>query len=94
MSDHEHVHHGPSYISIYISLLVLTGATVLAFRMDLGNAGGLIVAAAIASLKGTLVGLYFMHLNVEVKPIYILVGIPLVLTLILVVFLMPDVAFA
>ena len=47
--------------AVFIALLVLTGVTVAAAHVDLGNLN-LYVALAIAVTKATLVVLFFMHL--------------------------------
>lgn len=91
MQEAAHAHEGLSYRTVFLTLLVLTAATVGAYAIDFGHVGGIVVAMAIASLKATLVALYFMHLRFEVRSIYIVVGVPLVLTLILVVTLVPDI---
>jgi len=93
MSD-THTHEGPSPFVIFGALLVLTGITVGVSYVDFGRVGGVVVAMAIASLKATLVLLYFMHVKFEVKRIYIIIGVPLVLTIILILGLSPDVAFS
>ena len=46
------------------ALLALTVATVVASRLDLG-AFNIVVALAIATLKATLVAMFFMHLSYE-----------------------------
>ena len=50
--------------AIWISLLILTGVTVLAADIDLGRAN-LWVALAIAVFKASLVALFFMHLKYD-----------------------------
>ena len=85
-----HEHQGPSYFLIFGALMVLTGLTVGVYYMDLGHTGGIVAAFAIASVKATLVVLYFMHLKFEVKAIYIIVGVPLLFSLILLIGLWPD----
>jgi cytochrome c oxidase subunit IV len=50
--------------AIWISLLILTGATVAVADVDLGRAN-LWVAIGIAVLKASLVALYFMHLKYD-----------------------------
>lgn len=62
-SEMQHEEHsGPGkYVLVWIALMVLTVVTVLTGRMHLPNFG-LLLALVIASVKGTLVALYFMHL--------------------------------
>ncbi|HEX3698815.1 MAG TPA: cytochrome C oxidase subunit IV family protein [Polyangia bacterium] len=58
-----HAHHGPGrYFLIWALLLGFTVTTVITGRMDLG-AVNLPLALAIASIKATLVVLFFMHLS-------------------------------
>lgn len=91
---HEHAHQGPSYYLIFAALVVLTAVTVgVSYITGLSSEAALIIAMAIASLKATLVALFFMHLKFEIKPIYIVVGVPVVLTIILIIALMPDIAY-
>ena len=57
-------------VATILALLVLTGITVGVTRvawLDLGPAGNLWIALGIATIKGTLVALYFMHLRYD-KP--------------------------
>jgi cytochrome c oxidase subunit 4 len=62
MSGHETSSSLKTYITIWIALLVGTGLTVYASGVDLGvfNAA---VALTIASVKATLVALFFMHIK-------------------------------
>jgi len=56
-------HSGPlKYILVWAALMVLTVVTVLTGRMHLPD-WGLALALVIASVKGGLVALYFMHLS-------------------------------
>lgn len=50
------------YIVVFVALLVLTLVTVVTGRMHLPD-WGLALALLIATTKGTLVALYFMHLT-------------------------------
>jgi cytochrome c oxidase subunit IV len=56
----EHIVSPKVYIGIFLSLMVLTAATVAAAYVNLG-AFNIVIALAIASLKATFVVLYFMH---------------------------------
>ena len=60
MSEHSTSSPLKTYIAIWIALLVGTGLTVFAATLDLGpfNAP---VALGIATVKATLVALFFMH---------------------------------
>ncbi len=58
----EHIVSPKLYLTIGATLLVLTGVTVLAAFYNLGPLNT-IVALAIATTKGSLVLLYFMHVK-------------------------------
>lgn len=64
MSDHRHDHR-KSYKIIWATLLVLTVITVVAAYYDLGSGINILVAIFIATVKATLVCLYFMHLKYD-----------------------------
>jgi cytochrome c oxidase subunit IV len=62
-------HHSISYrtlTAVWVALLLLTAATVLITRANLG-AGKVWGALAIASLKSALVIAFFMHLKYEAR---------------------------
>lgn len=63
-----------TYILVFVSLLVLTLVTVAVSRLHLPVAGAVAVALVVASIKGTLVAGYFMHLLSERKLIYWVLG--------------------
>ena len=68
---HEETGHVVSYgifALIWLGLMILTGLTVVAAGVDLGKAN-ILVALAIATVKVTLVGTFFMHLKYE--PLYL-----------------------
>jgi cytochrome c oxidase subunit 4 len=54
------------YIGIWATLMVFTGLTVFAASVDLGIFN-IVVALLIATIKGTLVVLFFMHLRYSTK---------------------------
>ena len=62
----EHIVPPKVYIGIFLSLMVLTAATVAAAYVNLGPFN-IVIALAIASLKATLVVLYFMHARYSPK---------------------------
>ena len=68
MSDDHAAHidkHVKIYMIVFASLLVLTVATVGAAKIDIGVAPGIALGLAIATVKGSLVALFFMHLKGE-----------------------------
>jgi cytochrome c oxidase subunit IV len=54
------------YVGIWAALMVGTGLTVFAASVDLGIFN-IVVALLIATIKGTLVVLFFMHLRYSTK---------------------------
>ena len=86
VGEHEHggvhdpnVHHSPEeikremwvYIGVFVALAALTGLTVFArYQLHLPMSGTIAVALVIASVKGSLVAAFFMHLLNEKKLIY------------------------
>jgi cytochrome c oxidase subunit 4 len=64
---------GPrTYVAIWAILVALTGVTVATAYVDL-RAVAIIVCLAIATVKSTLVFLYFMHLRYEKQRLVLLV---------------------
>jgi cytochrome c oxidase subunit 4 len=60
MSDHSKSSPLPTYFAVFIALLIGTGLTVYAASLDLG-AFNAPVALTIATIKATLVALFFMN---------------------------------
>ena len=60
------------YIVVGLTLLLLTVMTVTVSRLNLGLALAIFIALLIATLKGSLVASFFMHLISERKVIYVL----------------------
>ena len=58
------------YISVFVALMVLTIVTVAIARLHLSVPVAVTVALLVATIKGTLVACYFMHLIAEKKLIY------------------------
>ncbi len=70
MAEHEEHHLVPYrvYVWVWLGLIGLTGVTVGAKYMDLQHIA-IIAALVIATIKATLVLLYFMHIRFE-KPVF------------------------
>jgi cytochrome c oxidase subunit 4 len=94
--EHAHTepmpHHEVPYVLVFFALVGLTIVTVAValhrFEPELVN---VLIALVIASIKGSLVALYFMHLKYEGKLIYLIFIVPLCLCVLLVMALIPDV---
>lgn len=84
MTAEEVKKHVKGYYVVFGMLLFLTGVTVAVSYLHLSMVAAIVVALVVASTKGTLVALYFMHLISEKSIIYWTLG----LTSVLFVFLM------
>ena len=62
--------HVRVYITVFVALMVLTIITVAISYLDLSIAMAVTVAMLVATVKGSLVACYFMHLISEKKLIY------------------------
>jgi cytochrome c oxidase subunit IV len=62
--------HVRIYITVFVALMALTLITVAVSYLDLSPAMAVTVALFIATVKGSLVACYFMHLISEKKLIY------------------------
>jgi cytochrome c oxidase subunit IV len=58
------------YITVFVSLMALTLITVAVSYLHLPPVMAIAVALLVATIKGTLVACYFMHLIAEKKLIY------------------------
>jgi cytochrome c oxidase subunit IV len=76
MSDHSDdvSKHIRGYLIIGGTLIIGTVLTVLASFVDLGHHWNIVLALIIATVKGSLVALYFMHLISEKQVIYTVLG--------------------
>jgi len=91
MSDthHEDVQsHVKTYIRVFAALAVGTIVTVLASNLHLGIILGIIVALLIATVKGSLVAAFFMHLSAERKVIYFVLALTATFVVVMVGLLM------
>jgi cytochrome c oxidase subunit 4 len=66
--------HVRIYITVFVALMVLTIVTVAVSYLDLSVPMAVTVALLVATVKGTLVACYFMHLVAEKKLIYIVLA--------------------
>ena len=74
MTEHASEHsHWLRYLAVWIVLLALTGLSFLAAQFDIGTVG-IMLGLLIATVKATVVALYFMHL-IEGDFLYSLVGL-------------------
>jgi len=62
--------HVKIYIAVFAALLFLTVVTVAISYLHLSTLPAVLLAMAVALVKGSLVALFFMHLSDEKKIIY------------------------
>jgi cytochrome c oxidase subunit 4 len=90
----EHLGHEVSYktyVAVALALVCLTAITVWASRQNFGApAINIVIAMAIASLKASLVALWFMHLKYENTLTWIFVIFPIALLALLIGFSLSD----
>ena len=70
--------HVRIYITVFVSLMVLTIVTVAISYLHLPIAMAVSVALLVATVKGSLVACYFMHLISEKKLIYAVLALTVV----------------
>jgi cytochrome c oxidase subunit 4 len=70
--------HVRVYITVFVALMVLTIVTVAVSRYHLPVPLAVTVALIVATIKGSLVACYFMHLISEKKLIYAVLGLTVV----------------
>ena len=70
----EHIVPVKVYFAIFLALLVGTALTVLAAFVDFPWRFNTIVALSIATVKATLVVLYFMHVRYSTRLVWVIVA--------------------
>lgn len=93
VTNPEHAEHHivtpKTYIIVFVTLLIFTGLTVLAAFKDLGIFNP-VIALAIASIKGVIVILFFMHVFFQSKLIKMTVAAGFFTFLILITMTLSD----
>ena len=70
LTPEEIKHHVKTYVIVFVALAFLTVVTVAISYLDLGVGASVVLALGVASIKGSLVACYFMHLIDEKVTIY------------------------
>lgn len=86
----EHIVSVRIYLAIFLALLVGTALTVVAAFVDFPWRLNTIVALTIASVKATLVVLYFMHVRYSTRLVWVIVASALFWMAILFAFTFSD----
>src|SRR5215510_8447736 len=90
--DHGAHDHSKEYVNVLLALAVLTFVTVAISRIHFGRFGNIFVGLAIATVKASLVVMFFMHLKYEQRWWAGIVLFPLFLVLIIIGSNLPDTA--
>ncbi len=77
-SEEEINRHVKVYITVFVALMALTIITVAISYLHLPTPVAIAVALFVATIKGSLVACYFMHLISEKKLIYTVLAITVV----------------
>jgi len=83
-------HEGPSYIAVFVYLSLLTAAELGIYGLGLPKTVMIGALVALALAKATLVAMYFMHLAVERKGLWVVAVVPLVIVAFCYLMLRPD----
>ena len=70
--------HVRTYITVFVALMVLTIVTVAISYLHLAVPIAITIALVVATIKGSLVACYFMHLISEKKLIYAVLAVTVV----------------
>ena len=73
-----------TYVMVFVALAVLTVITVAVSYLDLSTGPAVVLALVIATVKGSLVACYFMHLIDEQRLIYAVLLLTFVFFLVLI----------
>lgn len=86
--DHIEEHHTSIWLYVFVclGLFALTAITVYSAGIDLGGKLNIILAMVIASIKASVVALFFMHLKFEDKLTWVYALYPLFLLFLLIFF--------
>ena len=82
--------HSKSYLNVLLALAVLTVVTVGVSRLDLGRPGNIFIGVSIATIKASLVVMFFMHLKYEQRWWAGIVLFPVLLVFIIIGSNLPD----
>lgn len=83
-------HHETNYIAIFIYLTVLTGIELVVYAMNLPQVARVGLLIALAWAKAVMVAMYFMHLAMERRGLWIIAITPVILVTFLCFMLLPD----
>ncbi len=88
--EHHHIVKPQVYIAVAVALYIFTVLTVWVAGIDLGKIANTVIALLIASVKASLVALFFMHFKYENKILWLMITIPLFLLVVLIALPLVD----
>ena len=89
MTD-SHAKHGPSYMTIFWYLAILTVVEIAVIFLPIAKMAIAVMLISLATAKAAMVALYFMHLRLEVKTLGYIALTPVLIGTLLVLVLLPD----
>lgn len=100
-THHHGADHGPN-IKVYLTIaLALGGFTIVSFVCNsmvrsgsMSAMAAFVIILAVAIVKATLVGLYFMHLKYEWAKLYFMIAPVFILGTMMMIVLLPDIVLA
>jgi cytochrome c oxidase subunit 4 len=91
MADNDnHITGTKTYVLVWVALLCLTGLTIEAARLQLGE-WSMVANIAIASVKTSLVLWFFMHLRQEKRLFKLLLFVPIMTVSVIIVLTFFDI---
>ena len=83
-------HHETNYIAVFIYLSVLTAVELVVYAIGLPQVAKVGLLVALAWAKAVMVAMYFMHLAVERRGLWVIAITPVLLVTFLCFMLLPD----
>ena len=88
-AEEHHITSNKTYIIVWAALMVMTATTVYVSYINFGVLN-IVIALVVASIKATMVALYFMHLKLEDSITWVFALFPLSLLALLIAMTMTD----
>jgi len=86
--------HSNNYVAVWVWLVVLLVVSLGAVYLPFSQAATVSMIFIIAAVKAVLVAMHYMHLKSEERLIHAIAVVPVVLFVILVLGLLPDIAYS
>ncbi len=83
-------HYEPNYIAVFLYLAILTGIELAVYAIGLPQVAKVGLLVALAWAKAVMVAMYFMHLAMERRGLWVIAITPVLLVTFLCFMLLPD----